>query len=489
MAVRPIPPDARAHLSRRGRRRARAQARARARALAIVLTIASLVCLAFGVRADPAPADARSQGDAARSLRTPLGSPRRTPAIFVDAVAVNRLNQQLGAIVAPVDACVAVNGPSGPLSRINATRPLAGASTQKLLVAAAALSELGPTHRFATRVVSDAATGEGEVSGDLIVVGGGDPVLTTETDPSPPATRLSDLADAIVRAGIRSVDGALVADDSRYDRERAVPDWTPSEIAGGNVGALGALVVNGGYASGTSMPASDPGLDTVQQLAELLVARDVQISQGVRDAVTTAPPDAREIARVESAPLAAIVEQMLTMSDNGTAELLTRELGHARADTGTTAAGTKAVGAVLAPLGVPVAGVELHDGSGLAPSNRVTCDALLAVIELSARPGLGAIDRGLAIAGRTGTLALRFAGTPLAGRLRAKTGRIDGVVGLAGVMGGEGPSAGPRFAFVANGTFSTDEGELLQDEIAATIGAYPDAPAAAELVPAPPRPG
>jgi D-alanyl-D-alanine carboxypeptidase/D-alanyl-D-alanine-endopeptidase (penicillin-binding protein 4) len=382
-----------------------------------------------------------------------------------------------------------VNDRWGPLAGINPARPLAGASTQKLLVAAAALSVLGPTHRFATRVVSDAAIQGSEVTGDLIVVGGGDPVLTTASDPSPPATRLSDLADAIVRAGIRRIDGALVADDSRYDRERAVPDWTPSETAEGAAGALGALVVNDGYASGTNTPASDPALDTVQQLAELLAARDVEISQGARDAGTTTTPDVHEIARVESPPLSAIVEQMLTMSNNETAELLTRELGVARGDGGTTAAGTQVVRTVLAQLGAPVAGLDLHDGSGLAPTDRVTCDALLAVIELAARPAFGAIDRGLAIASRTGTLALRYAGTPLAGRLRAKTGHINGVVGLAGVMGGEGPSAGPRFAFVANGTFSTDEGALLQDEIAATIGAYPDAPTASALVPAPRRPG
>jgi D-alanyl-D-alanine carboxypeptidase/D-alanyl-D-alanine-endopeptidase (penicillin-binding protein 4) len=113
----------------------------------------------------------------------------------------------------------------------------------------------------------------------------------------------------------------------------------------------------------------------------------------------------------------------------------------------------------------------------------------LGVIELGTRPAFAAIDRGLPIAGQTGTLALRFAGTPLAGRLRAKTGHINGVVGLAGIVGGADPDAGPRFAFVANGTFSTDEGERLQDEIAATVGAYPDAPTAAELVPAPQHPG
>ena len=349
------------------------------------------------------------------------------PAVFVDAVADNRLRQQLGAVVAPLDACVTVSTGRNAVVRINPVRPLAAASTQKLLVAAAALA-------------------------------------------------------VIVRAGVRRIDGALVADDSRYDRVRAVPDWKPSEIAEGDVGALGALVVNGGHASNSNAPATDPALDTVRALADLLTARGVQISGGVRDAENPTPTGAHEIARVESPPLAAIVEQMLAASNNETAELLTREISVAVGGPGSTGTGTNAIRVVLAAQGVPVSGIQLHDGSGLAPDDRVTCGALLRVIELSARPEFGAIDRGLPVAARSGTLALRFAGTPLAGRLRAKTGHIDGVVGLAGVIDG---GATPRFAFIANGSFSTDAGAQLQDTIATTIGAYPDAPSAAELVPAP----
>jgi hypothetical protein len=60
------------------------------------------------------------------------------------------------------------------------------------------------------------------------------------------------------------------------------------------------------------------------------------------------------------------------------------------------------------------------------------------------------------------------------------------VIGLAGVIdAATGAVAEPRFAFVANGPFSTDAGEQLQDEISAAIGAYPDAPTPGELVPAP----
>jgi D-alanyl-D-alanine carboxypeptidase/D-alanyl-D-alanine-endopeptidase (penicillin-binding protein 4) len=367
---------------------------------------------------------------------------------------------------------------------MNPDRPLAAASTQKLLVAAAALSVLGADHHFTTRAVSAGSVAGNVLTGDLVIVGGGDPVLTTTTDANSAATRLSDLADAIVRTGITRIDGAIVADDSRYDRERVIPDWTPGEIAEGDSGALGALVVDNGYRGGVA--ATDPALDTVQQLADLLAARNVSISGGVIHPQNPAPTGAHEIAHVESPSLSTIVEELLTTSNNETAELLTRELGFEHSGTGTTATGTQAVRIALTHLGVPVAGIDLHDGSGLAPSDRVTCAALLRVVELSARPQFTAIDHGLPVAGVSGTLISRFTGTSLVGRLRAKTGHISGVVGLAGVIdAAHDRDAAPRFAFVANGSFSTEGGAQLQDEIGAAIGAYPDAPSAAALVPAP----
>jgi D-alanyl-D-alanine carboxypeptidase/D-alanyl-D-alanine-endopeptidase (penicillin-binding protein 4) len=479
MAVQPLPPDARSRIAR-GRRRARA----RAQVLAAFLALAGIVCVAFGVSANPAPASAQAPRVVSPAAVTPLMSARRVPALFVDAVAVTRLNNLIGAVVAPVDACVTVEDRSTPLVGINPQRSLAGASTQKVLVAAAALSVLGDDYHFTTRVVSAGTVDGGVLTGDLVVVGGGDPMLTTASDPGPAATPLSGLADAIVQAGITQIDGALVAEDSRYDRERSNPEWTAGELDEGSSGALGALVVNGGYEDGE--PADDPALDTVEQLADLLSERDVEITDGTSHSDDTTAADADEIAHVDSPPLPAIVEEMLTVSNNETAELLTRELGFERSGTGTTATGTQAVKIALAHLGVPVTGVELHDGSGLAPTNRVTCAALMHVIELSSRTKLAAVDRGLPIAGQTGTLAPRFTGTPLAGRLRAKTGHIDGVVGLTGLVdAATGSDVAPRFAFLANGTFSTSEGEQLQDQIGAVIGAYPDAPTPAELVPAP----
>jgi len=481
MALRALSPDPRARLRRRRW----------APAVAAVLAIAGVVCLAVGVRVDGGVAASRlsTARPGGTRLVTPLWSPRRVGPIFDAAASVANLRRLLAGILSPVQGCVIVTAPSGRVASVRPDRPLAGASTQKLLVAAAALATLGAHHRFLTRATTDSALRDGTLAGDLVIVGGGDPMLTTSAAASTaavPNTSLPALADAIVKAGVTRIDGSLVADDSRYDRTRAVPDWKPVYVTEGDVGALGALIVNGGR-SDDGIAAPDPALDVVRQLATLLAARGVRIEAGAVDPGRATGPGQREIARVSSPPLDQIVAQMLTVSNDETAELITRELGVARARTGSTAAGARVVPQVLSRLGVPVTGVVLHDGSGLAPDNRITCASLSSVVALGAEPKFSAITAGLPVADRTGTLIGRFRGSALANRLRAKTGHINGVVGLAGVIEPRtaGSGAAMQFSFLANGNFSMSAGETLQDQVAEAIGAYLDAPAATNLVPAP----
>jgi D-alanyl-D-alanine carboxypeptidase/D-alanyl-D-alanine-endopeptidase (penicillin-binding protein 4) len=455
----------------------------RALGLAVVLALAGAACLGIATRADSEPGAATSTTPP-NGLRTAVWSPRRIPAVFQAAAATAALRRTLPTTFAPYSGCLTVEGPDGPIASLGDGVALAGASTQKLLVGAAALEVMGPDHRFTTRAVSNAPLRDGVLGGDLTIVGGGDPMLTTADTPSTPqapVTHLAALADAIVAAGVKQIDGALEADDSRYDRDRVVAAWTAGDNPAGNVGAIGALVVDGGYGP-DGLASAEPALDTVEALASLLAARGVTIAGNATDPARSAPEGAKEIARVESPRLADIVGEMLTASNNQTAEMLTREIGLRRADSGTSAAGTRAVSEVLAPLGVDVAGLALRDGSGLSHGNRVTCRALIDVLALAARPKLAAVDAGLAIAGQTGTLADRFVGTPLAGRLRAKTGHIDGVVGLAGVV-----TPGARFAFVANGDFREEDGARMQDAVGNAVGTYLDSQGPPGLVPAPVR--
>ncbi len=471
----------------------------RGRAAASLLGVLLLVVAGLLVRTATAPADGPrlAENDLPAPSRTPFLSARRVPNLIVEGAGAQRLQADLSALLAPlgVGACVAVSDGRGRLAAHQSSASLTPASTEKLLTGAAAISTMGTDHRLVTRATALAPPREGVLDGDLYLVGGGDPILSTPgyaeylhsqaRTRSDPVTPLSELVDAIVDAGVTRIDGAVVADDSRHDTTRYLPDWKPSYRSEGQIGPLGALEVNDGFTSWSGrVGAEDPGIHAATQLVTLLEERGVAVAGGVGSGA--APAGAVEIASVSSPPLAEIVAGMLTSSDNLTAELLVREVGVATAGTGTSEAGTDAVVAELTSLGVPTEGVDLADGSGLAPNNRVTCDALLGVVGLGDRPRFEALRDGLADAGESGTLALRFVGDPLQSRLHAKTGQIDGVVGLAGVV--EGVVEGGyllRFAFIANGDISTAEGWALQEQVADLVASYPDAPPAPDLVPSP----
>jgi serine-type D-Ala-D-Ala carboxypeptidase/endopeptidase (penicillin-binding protein 4) len=175
------------------------------------------------------------------------------------------------------------------------------------------------------------------------------------------------------------------------------------------------------------------------------------------------------LATVRSAPLSEVVAAMLRESDNTAAELLVKELGVVKARDGSTAAGTRAVADRLAAAGLPTEGLRLVDGSGLDVGNRTTCALLSATLRRSGG-GVPELSPLLAVAGESGTLSLRLADTPLAGRLRGKTGSINGVTGLVGYVDGRRAMS---FALVANGAFSDGAGRLLQDRLVALLAGYP----------------
>jgi D-alanyl-D-alanine carboxypeptidase/D-alanyl-D-alanine-endopeptidase (penicillin-binding protein 4) len=136
----------------------------------------------------------------------------------------------------------------------------------------------------------------------------------------------------------------------------------------------------------------------------------------------------------------------------------------------------------LAKLGVPTTGLTLVDGSGLDRGDRVTCAALVGTVaHEAATPGDGLVA-GLPVLGQSGTLADVAKGTTISGKIQAKTGTLEGVSALTGLVAGARPLS---FAFIANGTFSTARNAQYKLQAAQVFAAYPRVPAATDLVPAP----
>ncbi len=328
-------------------------------------------------------------------------------------------------------------------------------------------------------------------------MGAGDPVLTTADYAAflqsqgktrgDVTTSLESLADAVVAAGVQRIPGGIVGDDSRYDDVRYLPTWKDTYRTDGEIGPLGALTVNDGYATWSPShkePVADPARNAATELAGLLRARGVEVGSnevGSNDG-GTAPAGAVELAQVTSPNLRSIVASMLSSSDNLTAELLTKELGVRTAKVGSTAAGVAATTAKVRELGVPIAAGSLVDGSGLDRGNRVTCTELVAALALADRPELATLFDGLPVAGQSGTLYDQFLGTALVGNFHGKTGSLDGVSGLAGVLD---LGRRLRFAFLDNGDFSETQAAAIRVHIGEIVGSFPDAPPVDALVPAP----
>jgi D-alanyl-D-alanine carboxypeptidase/D-alanyl-D-alanine-endopeptidase (penicillin-binding protein 4) len=106
-----------------------------------------------------------------------------------------------------------------------------------------------------------------------------------------------------------------------------------------------------------------------------------------------------------------------------------------RDGTGSIEDGLAAIGAMLDRAGVPRASVDLSDGSGMSVYNRVTPRGTTSLLRwIAARPWGAAWRETLPIGGVDGTLARRFRGGPLAGRVFAKTGTLKGTNALSGYL-------------------------------------------------------
>jgi D-alanyl-D-alanine carboxypeptidase/D-alanyl-D-alanine-endopeptidase (penicillin-binding protein 4) len=403
---------------------------------------------------DPAAVDAAA-------LATPMLSARRAPGVLARQLDLTSLQRALTPMLDTLgdSSCAAVAVDGQVVASKNPTTAVVPASTMKIVTAAVAEAVLGPFDVYTTRVTGS-VDADGTIKGDLYLVGGGDPVLTTDEWPNsgvqtyPPinTTRLEALADAVVAKGVKKIVGDVVGDGSRYDDEWFAPSWT-DQVKGVEAGPYDALLVNDSRATATQL-ALNPAEGAAKVFLDLLTSRGVQI---VGKAASGQSADSNEIATVNSQPMSKVLEEMLTTSDNNTAEMVLKEIGLQTSGIGSRDAGAKAVESTLRSWGVPMDGVLLADGSGLSHDDRLTCAALVAVLQ-HGNP-IDAVGSGLPIAGKTGTLAGSFTGTALVDRLHAKTGTL-------GASGTEAAASSGRGVV----TSSTTPGEAPPPEVKALAG-------------------
>jgi serine-type D-Ala-D-Ala carboxypeptidase/endopeptidase (penicillin-binding protein 4) len=397
--------------------------RTRARAITRAVAVAFAVALCAPMAADAAPAGLAKR---VRAAVKPLGG---GAAVQVTDLATRR-------------TLVAV--------RARRRQPLG--STTKLLTAAAALRRLGPDTLLGTSALAIAPVdANGVLAGDLVLRGGGDPALGDD--------QLTELAVGL--GPLREITGAVVGDESLFDAVRTGPSGDgvfDAELGG----PLSALAYERGAQVPGGPPQSDPARAAAARFDDVLEARGVVI-RGVPRA-GTAPPGALPLTAASSAPLRALVKDMLTVSDDWIAELLTKQLSAQDAPPGTTAAGAAIVRAEAAKLGAPV---SLVDGSGLDPRDRGSAAGLVSVLRrLRGSPSFSA---ALARPGRAGTLRDRLTSGRARRACRGKTGTLPsgGVSALAGYCDGRGGHT-YAFAVLVQGR-ATSKARRAQDRVARAL--------------------
>ena len=234
------------------------------------------------------------------------------------------------------------------------------------------------------------------------------------------------------------------------NRARTVPAESSSTIGdnffrsggGWNIRAEGAVPLGKkSWTENVALP--DPNLYAARALAASLARRGVSVEGGAASttdslAYRTVRCCGSPLLEYSGRPLPDIIFPILNSSQNWFAEMLLKILGRELRGDGSWRAGLDAERRFLIDsVRVDSTAFALEDGSGLAAGNLVTPHVFAELLNYMHRhPKGGAFVAGLPHAGEPGSLLRRFGGTPLEGRVIAKTGSIDRVNSLSGYIEG-----------------------------------------------------
>ena len=347
----------------------------------------------------------------------------------------------------------------------NAETLLLPASNQKLWTAVGAHLVLPADFTFVTELRAVGPVDAGVLNGDLYVVGGGDPTLRT----AGPSHSLDSLAAIVKAAGINSITGRVIIDESRYDTVRTPKGWEPWQLE--FVGPLSAFMVDWNNLRKEVEFMNDPTRANARTFVDRLAQANIVVLGGVDVART---PAASRLLHVErSWDLPRLLAFMLQESDNMMAESFVREIGRRRSGVGSTPAGLAAIDEVITQqLCLPREGVN-DDGSGVSHYSRHSARYWRRLLDVArAQPWGASFDAELAVSGQSGTMKTRLTSAVAAGRVRAKTGTVRGGRALSGYA----TTVGGRtvvFSVIANGDDSKLSSKLI-DDLIETIVAIPD---------------
>ncbi|MDD3875709.1 MAG: D-alanyl-D-alanine carboxypeptidase/D-alanyl-D-alanine-endopeptidase [Bacteroidales bacterium] len=386
------------------------------------------------------------------------------------------------------------------ISSHNPELSLMPASTLKLLTTAAALEILGPNTRFRTRLAYDGSITGKTLTGNIYIIGGGDPTLGSEV-----YNRffINEWVNAIDSLKIDTLDGHIIADPSIFTID-AIPYTWPVGVSNASYAAAahglsaydntfsikiterdkgfittgtrnmvpfikGQLifcnygisndetenlfissvesknirVIKGAYPRNTpaltiKSSISDPASLVAQQVFEKLTEKGKYITGKAinifdADSIKPVKEELENIYTSYSPPVASIVQNVNTYSNNMFAEHLIKHISLKKYGIGETESGCRAVKNFFKDKGMDVSGLFMYDGSGLSRYNAVTAQFLLDVlIYMRNSDVFNLYYHSLARSGISGTLRNFCLNTAAQDKIVAKSGTMDRVKSLAG---------------------------------------------------------
>ena len=197
----------------------------------------------------------------------------------------------------------------------NADRYFVPASNMKLFTTALALTKLGPDYRFHTTLETSATVANGVVTGNVVLVGHGDPNLSNRKFPynlkeefdGAPEKVLAELADGLVAKGVKEISGDVIGDDSYFPRERYPSGWEIDDMVWEYGAAISSIVVDDNTVTLTLTPGEQPGSPV--QASESPATPDFLVENDV----VTSPPEVKSDLTLTREPGASLVVVKGTM--------------------------------------------------------------------------------------------------------------------------------------------------------------------------------
>lgn len=326
------------------------------------------------------------------------------------------------------------------LYSLNARQLMRPASTMKLLTAITALDKLGPGYRYTTSLYYKGTVTQGRFNGDVIVVGGMDPLFGRSD--------MQAFVQALKQKGITSLHGRIITDCSMKDGDKWGEGWCWDD----DNPTLTPLLY-------------DRKANFQGQLLRDLRAAHIQTA-GVSVVAGTLPSGAIHLC-TRSHGINEVLQQMMKESDNLFAESTFYQVA---ASTGHRPAKAKDARMVeqslFAKLGLDGTRYGLADGSGLSLYNYLSAEAQVTLLRYAWQNAqlYQALLPTLPIAGKDGTLRARMTDTPAQDNVQAKTGTVTGISSLAGYL--TAPD-GHRLCFcvINQGLKRASDGRAFQDKL------------------------